>query len=134
VSALPAAPAQGVTCPARDRVGALYVNPDGTFEVSTVSAGPPYDVTGRQPGNRKMTFCADRWEPCSAPTWQETAEAIRPHLPSLPPAAREAYARALLADARERAWNMSLYPVPFRFAQGLHAGADHQRLRSAQAW
>jgi hypothetical protein len=38
-----------------DRVGALYVNPDGTFEVSTVSAGPPYDVTGRQPGNRKMT-------------------------------------------------------------------------------
>jgi hypothetical protein len=64
-----------------------------------------------------MTFCADRWEPRSAPTWQETAEAVRLHLPGLPPAAREAYAPALLADAEERAWNMSLYPVPFRFAE-----------------
>ena len=118
MSALPAASAQGVTCPARDRVGALYVNPDGTFEVSTVTIGPPYDVTGRQPGDRKMTFCADRWEPRSAPTWQETAEAIRPCLPGLPRPAREAYARALLADAEDTAWNMTLsYPVPFRFAE-----------------
>jgi hypothetical protein len=53
---------------AGDRLGALYVNPDGMFEVSTVTIGPPYDVTGRQPGNRKMTFCADRWEPRSAAT------------------------------------------------------------------
>jgi len=61
------AEAQGITVGPRDRLGALYVNPDGTFEVSTVSAGPPYDVTGWQPGDRKMTFCADRWEPRSAP-------------------------------------------------------------------
>jgi hypothetical protein len=100
-----------------DRVGALYVNPDGTFEVSTVTTRPPYDTTGQQPGNRKMTFAADRWEPRTEPTWQETAEAIRPYVPGLPPAAREAYARALLAQARERAWNMTLYPVPFRFAE-----------------
>jgi hypothetical protein len=107
-----------VACESGDRVGALYVNPDGTFEVSTVGAGPPYDVTGRQPGDRKMTFCADRWEPRSAPTWQETAEAVSPYLPGLPPAAREAYARALLADAEDIAWHMTLsYPVPFRFAE-----------------
>jgi hypothetical protein len=113
-----AAPAQAATCSAADRVGALYVNPDGTFEVSTVTTGPPYDVTGQQPGHRKMTFAADRWEPRSAPTWQETAEAIGPYLPGLPPAAREAYARALLADAEKIAWDMTLsYPVPFRFAE-----------------
>lgn len=101
-----------------DRVGALYVNPDGTFEVSTVTTMPPYDTTGQQPGNRKMTFAANRWEPRTAPTWQETAEAIRPYLPGPPPAAREAYARALLTDAEDIAWSMTLsYPVPFRFAE-----------------
>lgn len=112
----------GVSGPSRplagDRVGALYVSPDGTFELGTVTAGPLYDVTGRQPGNQKMTFAADRWEPRSAPTWQETSEAIRPYLPGLPRPAREAYARALLADAEETAWSMTLsYPVPFRFAE-----------------
>lgn len=101
-----------------DRVGALYVNPDGTFEVSIVTTAPAYHVTGRQPGNRKMTFAADRWEPRTAPTWQEAAEATRPYLPALPPAAREAYARVLLSDAEEIAWSMTLsYPVPFRFAE-----------------
>jgi hypothetical protein len=112
-SARPRASSRPGTC-----AGLLYVNPDGTFEISIVTTRLPYDVTGRQPGNRKMTFAADRWEPRFAPTWQETAEAVRPYLPGLPRPAREAYARALLADAEDTAWRMTLsYPVPFGFAE-----------------
>lgn len=43
-----------------------------------------------------------------APTWQETARAIRPYLPGLPPAGLEAYARALLTEARRHAFDYRL--------------------------
>lgn len=53
-----------------------------------------------------------------APTWQETARAIRPFLPGLPPAGLEAYARALLAEATHRAWDFKLkVPAPFQYRQ-----------------
>jgi hypothetical protein len=52
------------------------------------------------------------------PTWQETARAIRPFLPGLPPAGLEAYARALLAEATLRGRDFRLpCPAPFRYRQ-----------------
>jgi hypothetical protein len=63
-----------------------------------------------------MTLSADADEArLLAPTWQETARAIRSYLPGLPPAALEAYARALHAEATHRAWDFRIpWTAPFQ--------------------
>jgi hypothetical protein len=63
-----------------------------------------------------------------APTWQEIAKAVRACLPGLPPPGREAYARALLAEAEEISC-MTFLPAPYthrpreEFQRALLAGA-----------
>ena len=104
-------------------VAALYVNPDdGTYQVRYGLAGPPYGQyeptqAGHHPGGeRALTLSADADEArLLTPTWQETARAVRPFLPGLPPAALEAYARALHAEATRRAWDFRIpWSAPFQ--------------------
>ncbi len=118
------AASQAITCGTCHRVAALYVSPDGTYEVRYGITGPPYGQyepqSGHHPGGeRAIALSADADEArLLAPTWQETARAIRPFLPGLPPAALQAYARALLAEATRRAFDYRLKcPAPFLYRQ-----------------
>lgn len=122
VNARPAPAAPVSACGTGHTIAALYVNPDdGTYQVRYGLTGPPYGQyeppqAGHHPGGeRVITLSADADEArMLAPTWQETARAIRPYLPALPPAALEAYARALHAEATQRAWDFRIpWSAPF---------------------
>lgn len=123
VNARPAPAALGSTCGTGHRVAALYVSPDGTYQVSYGLAGPPYGQyeppqDGHHPGGgRTVTLSADADEArLLVPASQETARAIRPFLPALPPAALAAYARALHAEAALRAFDYRIKcPAPFYY-------------------
>ncbi|HVT71274.1 MAG TPA: hypothetical protein VHF26_26245 [Trebonia sp.] len=101
-------------CGTGHTVAALHVSPDGTYQVRYGLTGPTYGQyepqAGHHPGGeRVMPLSADADEArMLAPTWQQTARAIRPYLPGLPPAALEAYARALHAEARRHAFDYRL--------------------------
>jgi hypothetical protein len=122
-SARPAPAAPGSACGTGHRVAALYVSLDGTYQVRYGLAGPPYGQCkppqdGHHPGGeRTVTLSADADEArLLAPAWQETASAIRLCLPSLPPAALGAYARALHAEAALRAFDYRINcPAPFYY-------------------
>jgi hypothetical protein len=125
VNARPAPAAPGSMCGTGHRVAALYVTPDGTYQIRYGLAGPPYGQyeppqDGHHPGGgRTVTLSADADEArLLVPAWQETARAIRPFLPGLPPAALGAYARALHAEAALRAFDYRIKcPAPFFYRQ-----------------
>jgi hypothetical protein len=120
-NARPAPAAPGSACGTGHTVAALYVSPDGTYQVRYGLAGPPYGQyeppqAGHHPGGeRTVPLSADADEArLLVPAWQETARAIRPYLPGLPPAALGAYARALHAEATRRAFDYRIKcPAPF---------------------
>lgn len=62
-------------------------------------------------GDYALGHKACRQARLNAPTWQEIAMAVRPYLRGLPPPGREAYARALLAEAEEVS-SMTFLPAP----------------------
>ena len=66
-----------------------------------MSALPAYSGPRTQQDDYALGHAACRQARLKAPTWQEIAKAVRPYLPGLPPPGREAYARALLAEAEE---------------------------------
>lgn len=115
-SARPAPAAAASACGTGHTIAALYVNPDdGTYQVRYRLPGPPYGQqyeppTGHHPaGERVITLSADADDArLLDPTWQETARAVRPFLPGLPAAGIEAYARALLTEARRHAFDYRL--------------------------
>jgi hypothetical protein len=120
------APATPVSaCGTGHTVVALYVSPDGTYQVSYGLVGPPYGQyeppqAGHHPGGgRAVTLSADADEArMLVPAWQETARAIRSCLPGLPPAVLGAYARALHAEAALRAFDYRIKcPAPFFYRQ-----------------
>ena len=124
VNARPAPAASGSACGMGHRVAALYVSPDGTYQVRYGLAGPPYGQYEPQAshhlgGERTVTLSADADEArLLVPAWQETARAIRPFLPGLPPAALGAYARALHAEAALRVFDYRIKcPAPFFYRQ-----------------
>jgi hypothetical protein len=51
VSGLPATAAREVTCGTGHRIAALYVSPDGTYEIRYGITGPPYGRYEPQAGH-----------------------------------------------------------------------------------
>jgi hypothetical protein len=102
-----------------------------------MSALPACSGQRAQPGDYALGHAACRQARLNAPTWQEIAKAIRPHLPGLPPPGLEAYARALLGEAEEISY-MTFLPAPYThrprevFQRALLAGAVEALKRGAQ--
>lgn len=126
VNARPAPAAPVSVCGTGHTVAALYVSPDGTYQIRYGLAGPPYGQyepaqAGHHPGGeRTVTLSTDADEArMLVPAWQETARAIRwSCLPGLPPAVLGAYARALHAEAALRAFDYRIKcPAPFFYRQ-----------------
>jgi hypothetical protein len=101
-----------------------------------VSALPAYSGPRTQQDDYALGHAACRQARLNAPTWEEIAKAVRPYLPGLPPPGREAYARALLAEAEEISC-MTFLPAPYahrpreEFQRALLAGAC-QALRQGE--
>lgn len=101
-----------------------------------MSALPAYSGPRTQQDDYALGHAARRQARLNAPTLQEIAKAVRPYLPGLPPPGREAYARALLAEAEEISC-MTFLPAPYthwpreEFQRALLAGA-YQALRRGE--
>jgi hypothetical protein len=102
-----------------------------------VSALPARSGPRTQQDDHALGHEACRRARLAAPTWQEVARAVRSCLPGLPPPGREAYARALLAEAEEISC-MAFLPAPYthrpreEFQRALLAGACEALRRGEQ--
>jgi hypothetical protein len=102
-----------------------------------VSALPAYSGPRTQQDDYSLGHAACRQARLNAPAWQEIAKAVRPYLPCLPPPGREAYARALLAEAEEISC-MTFLPAPYthrpreEFQRALLTGACQALRRGEQ--
>lgn len=102
-----------------------------------MSGLPAYSDLRTQPDDYALGHSACRQSRLNAPTWQEIAKAIRRDLPGLPLPGREAYARALLAEAEEIS-SMTFLPAPYthrpreEFQRALLTGAYKALRRGEQ--